>query len=179
MQAKKPLVLILAAALAGAAPALAQTGATDRPGKPSVVNAPPANYSDSVARLMEASQRLREAIQAMAQHPAGERRDYALNQAHKALFDAQQSIVNLPVEAYRGEGGSPPNYTKSMERLQQAADKLRQAIQAMADRPAGDQRAAAIDEAREALLETQQAMVWLPPSVRTGEGASAAGGSAR
>ena len=45
-----------------------------------------------------------------------------------------------------------------MERLFQAAQRLREAVQAMAQQPAGDRRKHAMDAANQALLETQQAM---------------------
>ncbi|MGQ0752689.1 MAG: hypothetical protein ACT4PS_19380 [Betaproteobacteria bacterium] len=125
-----------------------------------------------MARLQEATQRLRQAIQNMAQQPEGERRNAAIRQAHQALFDAQQAMILLPPELYTSEGREAlPNYTKSMERLQQAAQKLREAVQAMAEQPAGTKRNAAAREAREAILETQQAMVSLPPHLRSQAGA--------
>ena len=42
----------------------------------------------------------------------------------------------------------------------------------MAQQPAGERRNQAAQQAREALLETQQAMVMLPPDLRTAQGAS-------
>jgi sporulation protein YlmC with PRC-barrel domain len=68
--------------------------------------------------------------------------------------------------AASSQGGSvvttSPEYTASMKRLQDAAQKLREAIQAMAQQPAGDRRNQAIKEAHQALNETNQAMVQLP-----------------
>jgi hypothetical protein len=52
-----------------------------------------------------------------------------------------------------------------MDRLMQAAQRLREAIQAMATQPAGPHRNKAIKEANEALLETQQVMVTLLPAL--------------
>ena len=99
------------------------------------------DYTASMLRLQEAAQRLREAIQAMAQQPPGEGRNKAIDQAHQALYDTQSAMIQLPPELRTGPGSaSQPNYTRSMERLQQAAQKL---------------------------LETQQAMVMLPPDLRT------------
>ena len=144
----------------GAASGPAAAGSTARSTSP--------DYTASMSRLQEAAQRLRESIQAMAQQPPGERRNQAIDQAHQALYDTQSAMIRLPPELRTGPGSaSQPNYTKSMERLQQAAQKLREAVQAMAQQPAGDNRNAAAREAREALLETQQAMVMLPPDLRT------------
>lgn len=60
-----------------------------------------------------------------------------------------------------------PDYSRSMEYLFVAAQSLREAIQAMAQHPAGPRRNAAIDRAQEALLTTQAAMVQLPAEART------------
>ena len=72
----KMLALMVAAAMGGTSTlaTAAQTGPRDSGARPSVVDAPPPNYSDSMARLQEATQRLRQAIQAMAEQPAGDRR---------------------------------------------------------------------------------------------------------
>lgn len=59
------------------------------------------------------------------------------------------------------------DYTKPMERLFQAAQRLREAVQGMAQQPAGERRNQAMAQAREALLHAQQAMVQLPPGLRT------------
>jgi len=168
----KLTTLVLAAALSGIwLPATADSAARDKAAASSVVDAPPPNYSDSMARLQEAAQRLRESIQSMAQQPSGERRDAALEQAHKALFDAQQAMIQLPPEMYVTEGAeSLPNYTVAMERLQQAAQKLRESVQAMAQAAAGKNADAAMRQAREAILETQQAMIYLPPRMRSQTG---------
>ena len=60
-----------------------------------------------------------------------------------------------------------PDYSRSMDRLFAAAQSLREAVQAMAQHFPSDRRDRAMDRAREALLETQQAMVQLPPEQRT------------
>ena len=64
---------------------------------------------------------------------------------------------------------SDVDYTKSMERLFQAAQRLRESVQSMAQQPAGERRNQAMAQAREALLHTQQAMVSLPPNLRTNQ----------
>ena len=126
----------------------------------------PPNYSATMSRLQEASQRLREAIQAIAREPAGARRNAAVEQAHAALFDAQQAMIMLPPELRAGTGREAPDYARSMKRLQHAARTLRESVQAMALQPAGKRRSDAAERTREALLETQQAIIWLPPALR-------------
>jgi hypothetical protein len=60
-----------------------------------------------------------------------------------------------------------PDRTASMDWLLTAAQSLREAVQAMAQQPPSERRNRAMDRAREALLETQQAMVQLPADLRT------------
>ena len=115
----------------------------------------------------------------MAEQPAGDRRNTAIREAHQALFDAQQAMIQLPPELYLDEGPkAQPNYTKAMDRLRQAAGKLRESVQAMVEQPAGPHRNAAAREAREAILETQQAMISLPPQLRSQAGAERASATA-
>ena len=59
-----------------------------------------------------------------------------------------------------------PVYTPAMRRLTDAAQHLRESIRAMARKPAGPERDAAIAEANRALLATQRAMLELPPQMR-------------
>ena len=127
----------------------------------------PTNYGKSMVRLQQAAQKLREAVQAMAQQPAGPRRAQAMDEAREALLETQRAMVELPPELRQGEG-LEPNYTQSMARLQEAAQRLREAVQAMAQQPAGPRRNDAIREANQALFDTQQAMIELPPALRTG-----------
>jgi hypothetical protein len=163
MMRKSIVFLACSAALAAAPAASAQTSAAS-----SGATAASTDPSPSMARLQEAAQRLRDSIQAMAQQPPGEQRNQAIDEANRALFDAQRAMIQLPPELRGGPGSaSDPNYTKSFERLKQAAQKLRESVQAMAQEPAGPRRDAAASAAREALIETQQAMVMLPPDLRT------------
>jgi hypothetical protein len=127
----------------------------------------------------------REAVQAMSQEPAGERRNNAIKQANEALLEVNQAMVSLPPEM-RGQAGAPvgstsssgigvgvvypksdADYTKAMEKLQKAAQQLRESIQAMAQEPAGARRDDAIKQAQQALYDTTQSMVQLPPEMRT------------
>ena len=59
-----------------------------------------------------------------------------------------------------------PDYSRSMDRLLVAAQTLREAIQTMAQQPSGEERNRAIAGAREALLQTQRAMLEIPPALR-------------
>jgi hypothetical protein len=151
-------------------------------------------HSESMVKLERAAQRLRESVQALAQKPAGGERDAAMDAAKRALEETQQAMTALPPE-YRVEGlvvsnrpiehGSPAqnrSFDDSMKELQRTADRLRGAIQAMAQRPAGESRNEAIKQAHNALFETQQAMAMVPgvPSSTVGStesGGASAGGS--
>jgi hypothetical protein len=101
----------------------------------------------------------------MGQQPAGSRRNEAMQAAREALLDTQQARVRLPLELRTGDGPGVDR-SRAMERLQEATQDLREAIQAMAQQPAGERRNQAIREANEAILEAQQAMIALPPDLR-------------
>jgi hypothetical protein len=60
-----------------------------------------------------------------------------------------------------------PQHTEAMQKLTQAAQRLRESIQAMAQKKTGPDRDAAMSKAQEALLDTQRAMVQLPPDMRS------------
>lgn len=62
---------------------------------------------------------------------------------------------------------SPSAQAQPMANLQQAAQRLRESIQALAQKKPGPDRDGAIAQAQQALLETQRAMVALPPETRT------------
>ncbi len=70
--------------------------------------------------------------------------------------------------AYRGlqDYALVPDYSRQMDRMLVAAQSLREAIQAAAQLPASEGRNRAMDRLREALIETQQAMVLLPQEAR-------------
>ena len=123
------------------------------------------DYSQSMKRLQQATEKLRDATQAMAQEPAGPARNRAIGQVHEALFEAQRSMIALPPDLRLGSA-STPDYSNSMERLKEEAQKLREAAQAMAQQPAGERRNKAIDQARQALFDTNQAMIALPIDMR-------------
>lgn len=59
-----------------------------------------------------------------------------------------------------------PLDSHAMQRLKEAAERLRQSIQVLAQKAPGAERAAALDAAQTALIETQQAMIAMPPEMR-------------
>jgi hypothetical protein len=165
--------------------AQAQQGSASARGQAGVLSAAPI-YSESMVALQRSAQRLREAIQSLAQEHPGLGRDQAMSNARRALYDTQQAMVQLPPE-YRVSGAVVANapiaqanpaqnrtFGDSMKELQLAADRLRDAIQAMAQRPASQSRNDAISESHQALLQTQTAMAWVP-----GYGSTASGGEKR
>jgi hypothetical protein len=150
-----------------------KASAAASPNKTGVYSATPI-HSESMNALVRAAQRLRESVQSLAQKPAGAERDKTIELAKKALVDTQQAMIALPAE-YRVEGIVVSNrpivksdpaqnrtFGDSMKELQLASDRLHQAIQAMAQRPAGPQRNDAIKQAHVALFETEQAIGMVP-----------------
>lgn len=138
-------------------------------------------YSEPMRQLQAAAQRLRESIQKLSQHAPGPERDGALRLARKALWDAQDAMIQLPPElrqaASASRVGVSPDYAVSMQKLQRASDRLYDAIHAMAAQPAGDRRNAAVRQATEALNEAEHAMIALPNVGATGgSGSGAVGG---
>jgi hypothetical protein len=173
----------VATGLIGASMAVhaAQTG-TQGP----AVRPPPPNlerrFNPTPMKELEASaQRLRDAVQDMAQQPPGARRNDAIQAANEALREVKDAMVNLPrngraaggpavggTSANIGSGSvASHDYSKSMKQLLEAAQRLRDAIHVMASLPAGNARSGAIHEADKALLDTQDAMASLPPDMRT------------
>jgi hypothetical protein len=131
-------------------------------------------YTEPMMELQHAAQRLRETIQALAQQPPGPRREQAMSDARRALYEAQEAMIQLPPQ-YRVSGVVATDgqinrtqpvrdsaFEDAVKELQAAADRLRDSIQAMAQEPAGARRDAAIRQADKALLETKAAMAWVP-----------------
>jgi hypothetical protein len=114
-----------------------------------------------VEDLEAAAQRLRDAVHALAQAPAGPKRNDAIAQANKTLLEVQNAIAALPPEVITA-AGNEGNYKKSMDRLEQAAQRLRDAAHALAREPVGAKRAAAIHDINKALVDTQQVMLDVP-----------------
>lgn len=82
---------------------------------------------------------------------------------------AQGAYTRADTQGRPAVPASDVEYSQAMERLFQAAQRLRESVQAMAQQPAGERRNQAIAQAREALLSTHQAMVQLPPDLRTSQ----------
>ena len=164
--------------------------ATATTASPSVTPGAPVASSDpgqAMDRLQTGAQQLREAIQAMAQEPAGPRRNDAIRRAHEALMNTNSSMLQLPPElrgdasaggvgATVGAGGAGvagavyPNsdveYTRAMEKLMKSAQSLREGIQALAQQQPGPARNEAIKQAQQALYDVNSAMIQLPPDMR-------------
>ncbi|MEJ7929447.1 hypothetical protein WG922_05615 [Ramlibacter sp. AN1015] len=201
MRNNRILVPIISATLFTASAATLAQGAAGSPQGGSAASSAAAssdNAAPSMEKLRQAAQNLRESIQAMAQKQAGPDRDRAIDQAHEALLETQSAMIALPPDM-RGSGAipeidrTPPSqrrgsaaasdteYQASVRQLMQAADNLRQSIQAMAQQPAGERRNRAMEQARQALWDSQQAMVaaYDPSSARASRmmGAQGSGGS--
>ena len=166
-----------------AAPAAASS-ATTQP------QAGSAEYNAALEHLQQAAQRLRDSIQAMAKEPAGERRNQAIKEAQDALLRANSALSAV----YQPHMGSAPlapgasgvtssagggytggavypksdaEYTAAMENLLKAGQRFREAIQSMAQLQQGPQRDQAIKDAQQALVDTNAAMIQMPPEMRT------------
>ena len=166
---RKLMIVTPALCLLAAAPiASAQSGSTSTSSHNTAASVGTAvnhrNDAHAVEELQAAAQRLRDAIQAMAQAPAGEKRNDAIRAGNEALATTQAAMANLPSDLLIA-GATETDYRKAMDRLKQAADRLREATHALAKEPAGERRNAAIRKANQALLDTQQAMIEVPMRV--------------
>jgi hypothetical protein len=167
----KPRTLIClaaAAALGAVVPAGAQSRSSSTDANttttphPGVASATP-EHSESMNRLTEAAQRLRESIQTLATAPAGPQRNDAMDSSRRALLETQQAMIDLPANLRTRSGPmSEADYARAMDKLKEAAQRLRDSAQAMATQPAGQRRNEAIDQVNAALIEVNQAMVQLP-----------------
>lgn len=116
--------------------------------------------SDDVAiqNLRAAAQSLREAVQRMAQMPAGEQRTEAIRESNEALMQVQAAMASLPPDLLTANVRES-DYKKSLDKLKQASDRLHVAANALADQPPGKGRDAAVKKVNQALLETNEAML--------------------
>lgn len=169
---KTTLVLAAACALGGGALAAQHTGAPSAAG--AAVRSQAAD-TPAMQQLREAADRLRQSIQALAQQAPGPQRERAIVEAHQALLGTQQAMMDLPPHL-RSSGGSvsAAGYDESVKKLMKSADSLRQAIQEMAQQPAGERRNQAIRDANKALWDTRSAMIaaYQPGSSSQAMGAS-------
>ena len=166
MQAK-PYAAALAIGLfcsATAAQAQGQTSPATQGGstQPTAVQSAGPTHTKEMDRLLQAAQKLRDAIHEIAERAPTPQRSDAIRQANEALLDTQRAMLDLPPEM-RTNPDPQIGETEAMRRLKEAAQRLREAVQAMAAEPAGPRRNAAIKQANEALFETQQTMVSILP----------------
>jgi hypothetical protein len=117
-----------------------------------------AQQDEAMQRLVQASDRLRDAITAMAQAPADQANRAAARDARQALLDTQLALMALPDDAATTTPAAGTS-GDSLKQLQAAAERLRGTIQALADRPEGAERNQAMAKASQALLDTQQALL--------------------
>ena len=157
MQRKFPLALLLLGVAAGTAQAQSFSVGPGTVVESTTIVQPAAPGMD---KLAASAQRLRDAIQLMAEKPAGPERDTAIAQAQAALRETERAMAELPPAplASSPAAGDTAGYDTSVRALMAAADALRASIHAIARQPAGPQRNEAIREANRALLKTQVAM---------------------
>ncbi|HET7400768.1 MAG TPA: hypothetical protein VFJ62_03275 [Usitatibacter sp.] len=173
----KQLELAAAAAMAIlAAGPLADASAaatTTAPASPKVLSAVP-RYTPAMRDLLDAAQALRESIQAMARKPGGAERDAAMDEARRALHQAQGSMLDLPANL-RATGDrivdhrpAPVSTSEKrgtpLEELRQASDRLFAAVTAMYAAASMSVPEKAIADAHLALADAQGAMATLQHS---------------
>ena len=142
---------------------LAVTLPLDMPAAAAPADAPSASAgarvdAKPIHELEAAAQRLRDAIHVMAQAAAGQKRTAAIRDANVALARTQAAMANLPPELLLA-GGREGDYAHAMDRLEQAAQDLRDASHALATEPSSERRNAAMERIDKALLDTQQTML--------------------
>ncbi|MGZ5095907.1 MAG: hypothetical protein ACXWCY_07410 [Burkholderiales bacterium] len=119
-----------------------------------------------VEDLEAAAQRLRDAVHSMAKAPAGTQRNEAIKQANRTLLEVQNAIAALPPGVIAA-AGNEGNYKQAMDRLEMAAQRLRDAAHALAREPVGAKRADAMKDINKALIDTQQVMLDVPMTSTT------------
>lgn len=114
--------------------------------------------------LQAAAQRLRDATRDMAEAPPGPARVTAIQAADRALMEVNQAMANLPPPLLTA-AATESDYRQAIDRLQQAAQRLRDASHALATDPYSTRRNETIRDINRALLETQQVMIDVPLSI--------------
>lgn len=122
------------------------------------------DHTRAMDGLLQAAQKMRESIQALAQQPAGPKRSAAMEAARHSLLDTQQAMLELPADlrVESKERKAATDWPKAMARLDKAAEKLRESVDAMSKQQSGKRPDKAIASTREALEEAQKAMMALP-----------------
>ena len=118
--------------------------------------------------LQTAAQRLRDAVHALAKAPPGPQRNQAINDGNRALMEVNIAMANLPPDLLTAQADES-SYQKSIDRLEAAAQKLRDTTHALAADPNSQRRNETIKEVNKALRETQQVMADVPVSAWTGQ----------
>ena len=67
----------------------------------------PRSLFSRMKRLQDSAQRLRESIQAMAQHSPGADRDKAIKDAQQALYDTNEAMIQLPPDMCKSRHHGP------------------------------------------------------------------------
>lgn len=156
--------LVICSLGASGAYAQAQTGSSASPAEKAGLRVGHVDHSRVMDDLLGAAQKFREAIQQLAQHEPGPKRDAAVEASRDALLLTQRAMLQLPPEL-RVEDvkvRDAKDWPKAMARLDTAAQKLRASIEAMSKQPAGKPRDDAVATVNKALAETQQAMLAIP-----------------
>lgn len=173
----KQLELAAAAAMAilAAGPLADASAAANAmaPQSPKVLSAVP-QYTPAMRDLLDAAQALRESIQVMARKPEGAERDAAMDEARRALRQAQRGMLDLPANL-RSTGDrivdhrpAPVSTSEkrgsALEELRQASERLFAAVTAMYAAPSMSVPEKAIADAHVALADAQGAMATLQHS---------------
>lgn len=142
----------------------AQTGSSTGSAGKAELKVGHVDHTRSMDGLLGAAQKFREAIQQLAKQEPGPKRDAAIEATRDALLLTQRAMLQLPPEL-RVEDvkiRDAKDWPKAMARLDSAAQKLRESVEAMSKQSAGKGRDDAVATVNKALAETQQAMLALP-----------------
>ena len=155
------LAMLLAAGGVNAqSPSTSSAGVGDR----TAVQVGHVDHTRLMDGLLSAAQKLREAIQQLAQQHPGPKRQAAIEAARDALPLTQRAMLQLPpelrVEDVKVREGK--DWPKAMARLDSAAQKLRESVEGMSKQPAGKGRDDAIAAVKKALSGAEEAMLALP-----------------
>ena len=112
------------------------------------------------ASLKDAESSMHHAVQDMNFKADAMQADQAIGAAYEAQNSTQRALALLPRDARHASAAS---YQHSLDRLQEAADDDRKTIQQLADLPVSKSRDEALDQARHALADTQDAMLDIAP----------------
>ncbi|HWH38510.1 MAG TPA: hypothetical protein VNU21_01645 [Usitatibacter sp.] len=170
LAAAAALAILAAGPLADASAAANATAPAQSPG---VLSAVP-KYTPAMRDLLDAAQALRESIQVMARKPEGAERDAAMDEARRALRQAQRSMLDLPpnlrstgdriVDHRPAPVSTSEKRGSALEELRQASDRLFAAVTAMYAAPSMSVPEKAIADAHLALADAQGAMSTLQHS---------------